>query len=596
MTGTLRQNKTESAKDLPQLHADCKNISQPLMALETIRQGDNQKAFDSNKAREQQCIDWLTLKKKPVKRSINSVALIGVINGVLVIVQAALLAYVFQQIIIEQQDWKQLINCFILLSVVFLFRSLCSYYFQTLGFKVAVNVKRSVREELLNKFSLLGPAYVKEHQSGELAATTLEHTNALERYFSRYLPQKIVVFVLPLIMIAVVMPVNWVVGIIFLITGPLIPIFMALVGMGAASANRNQFLLMARMNGYFLDRLQGLATLKLFGQAESELQNIKHVANGFREKTMVVLRIAFLSSAVLEFFSAVAVALVAVYVGLGLLGLISFGPAIDINLQEALFVLLLAPEFFNPLKQLAVHYHDKAAAIGAADHILKILEQDHASEPDRQDVNIGFCIELINVFKSYQKKQVLKSLSLQINAGEKIALMGESGAGKTTLFNLLLGFEQATHGLVLINGEQVSRQNALKNIAWAGQQVHIFYATIKDNISLLNPEISEQHIDTAVTAAGVAEYSMHLDKGLLTLVGEKGYGLSGGQVQRIGLARAFVKNASIILLDEPTANLDQQTKTKLLDDIESIFKDKTLVIATHDPDVMARMDRVIVLK
>lgn len=596
MTGALRQNKTEKAIDVPQVHTACENISQPLMALETIRQRDNQKAYDSNNAREQQCADWLTRKKKVLSRLINVVALIGIINGVLIIVQAALLAYVFQQLIIEQQYWHQLMNCFILLTVVFSFRSLCSYFYQILGFKVAVAVKREVREELLNKIELLGPAYVKQHQSGELAATTLEYTNALEGYFARYLPQKIVVAVLPLIMIAVVMPVNWVVGIIFLITGPLIPIFMALVGMGAASANRNQFLLMARMNGYFLDRLQGLLTLKIFGQTENELQNIKLVANNFREKTMAVLRIAFISSAILEFFSAVAVALVAVYVGLGLLGLIHFGPAIDINLQEALFVLLLAPEFFNPLKQLAVHYHDKAAAIGAADHILKVLEQEPVRKAEKQAVNSEFCIELINVSKSYQQKNVLKTLSLQIKAGEKIALMGESGVGKTTLFNLLLGFELATHGQILIHGKQVSRHNAEKNIAWAGQQVHIFYATITDNISLLNPQISQQQIYAAADAAGVTEYSKHLDKGLLTRVGEKGYGLSGGQVQRIGLARAFVKNADIVLLDEPTAHLDQQTKTKLLDDIASIFMDKTLLIATHDLDVMAKMDRVIVLR
>jgi len=561
-----------------------------------MSQHENQNAYDANSARESDCAKWLNARKKAVSRLINIVALTGIINGALVIFQAGLLAYVFQQLIIEQQHWNQLISCFILLSVVFVFRSLCSYYFQVLGFKVAVNVKRSVRKELLNKISLLGPAYVKQQQSGELTAATLEQVEALEGYFARYLPQQIIVSVLPLIMIAVVMPVNWVVGIIFLITGPLIPLFMALVGMGAASANRDQFLVMARMNGYFLDRIQGLVTIKLFGQSENELQNIKHVANSFREKTMAVLRIAFLSSAVLEFFSAVAVALVAVYVGLGLLGLINFGPAIDISLQEALFVLLLAPEFFNPLKQLSVHYHDKAAAIGAADNILRVLEQDSPGESDKQTVKSGFCIELKNVSKAYRQKQVLKTLNLQIKAGEKIALMGESGVGKTTLFNLLLGFEQATHGLVLINGEQASRQHAEKNIAWAGQQPSIFYATIKDNISLLNPEISQQQIDTAATAAGVAEYSEHLDKGLLTLIGEKGYGLSGGQVQRIGLARAFVKNAAIVLLDEPTAHLDQLTKTKLLDDIESIFKNKTLLIATHDPEVMARMDRVIVLK
>ena len=567
-----------------------------LIAEETILQRDNEKAFDANNAREKQCYEWLKSKKKTVARLINTVALVGILNGVLVIIQSALLAVIFQQLIIDKQQWTQLYSYFIFLTVIFIFRSLCSYYFQVLGYKVAVRVKRSVREQLLNKFSRLGPAFIKQQHTGELAACTLEHTEALEGYFSRYMPQQMIVSLLPLIMIAVVMPVNWVVGLIFLITGPLIPVFMALVGMGAASANRNQFLAMARMNGYFLDRLQGLATLKLFGQAKAELNTISMVATGVRNKTMAVLRIAFLSSAVLEFFSAVAVALVAVYVGLGLLGLIHFGPAIDISLQEALFVLLLAPEFFNPLKQLSTYYHDKAAAVGAADHILRILEQNHVNEAEESQVNKStFCIELQNVSKSYQQKEVLKAINVQIKKGEKIALTGESGIGKTTLFNLLLGFEEASKGHVLIGGLKVTRQNAEKLISWAGQQSTIFYATIKDNISLLDDSISYQQIESAADAAGVTEYSMHLEKRLETLIGEKGYGLSGGQVQRIVLARAFVKNAPIVLLDEPTAHMDRDTKIKLLDVIDYLFRDKTLIIASHDPQVIARMDRIVSL-
>lgn len=233
--------------------------------LETLLQSDNQQAFDSNKEAEKNCVEWLKSQKKTVNPAINKVAMIGIVNGFLVILQSALLAFVFHQLIIERQPWNQLISSFIWLTVIFISRSVCSYYYQVVGFKVAITVKRSVREQLLNKFSLLGPAYVKQQHSGELAATTFEHTEALENYFSRYIPQQIIVVVLPLIMIAVVMPINWVVGIIFLITGPLIPLFMALVGMGAASANRSQFLVMARMNGYFLDRLQGLSTLKIFG-------------------------------------------------------------------------------------------------------------------------------------------------------------------------------------------------------------------------------------------------------------------------------------------------------------------------------------------
>lgn len=554
----------------------------------------NQQAFDTNQQREIHCATWLKEQKKSVKHLIYKTALAGITQGVLIILQSALLAIVFHQLVIENQQWKQLTDYMIGLGFIFLFRSVFSYFLQTWGYQVSVVVKRSVREALLNKFSSLGPAYINQQDSGELAATSLEQTEALEGYFSRYLPQQIIVSVLPLIIIIVVFPVNWIVAIIFLVTGPLAPLFMALIGMGAASANRNQFLAMARMSSYFLDRLQGLSTLKLFGQAEKELISIAKIADSFRETTMEVLRIAFLSSAILEFFSAVAVALVAVYVGLGLLGLVHFGPAVDISLQEALFVLLLAPEFFNPLKQLAANYHDKAAAIGAADHILKVLEQQEIEHEFNEDhAESDFCIEFQNVYKSYQQKPVLKAINLQIKAGEKIAIIGESGVGKTTLFNLLLGFEPATEGKVFINGKKITRENAEQNIAFAAQQSTIFYASIQDNISLWDATLSEQKIQAAADAAGVTAFSRHLEKDLLTWVGERGYGLSGGQVQRIALARAFVKNAPIVLLDEPTAHLDSDTKIKLLDAIDQLFKDKTLIIASHDPMVIERMNRSV---
>lgn len=555
---------------------------------------DNHQAYDANSAREKHCVDWLKAKKKSTGRLRYLLALIGILNGILVIIQSALLAYLFHQLVIEKQLWTEEFNIFIILICIFVCRSLCHYSFQTVGFEVAATIKRSVRTALFNQFSELGPAYTKQQQSAELATTTLENVEALEGYYARYLPQQTIATVLPIIMIAVVMPVNWVVAIIFCVTGPLIPVFMALVGMGAASANRSQFLAMARMSAYFLDRIQGLTTLKLFGQAETELQNIRSVSSAFSEKTMEVLRIAFLSSAVLEFFSAVAVALVAVYVGLGLLGLIRFGPANEISLQEALFVLLLAPEFFNPLKQLAAHYHDKAAAIGAADHILKVLEQ---SQPIGEEKNghksSDFCIELQNSAKFYQQKKIFEDLNIEIKAGEKIALIGESGVGKSTLFNVLLGFEQVTAGKVYIKGELACRQQAIRNITWAGQQSTIFYATIKDNITLFNSKLSDEDVDKAAKAAGVTDFSQYLDEGLSTMVGEQGFGLSGGQVQRIALARAFVNDKPIVLLDEPTAHLDKATKIQLLDVIDHVFKDKTLIIASHDSDVIHRMERVI---
>ncbi|MGZ5526815.1 MAG: ABC transporter ATP-binding protein/permease, partial [Methylomonas sp.] len=316
-----------------------------------------------------------------------------------------------------------------------------------------------------------------------------------------------------------------------------------------------------------------------------------------REKTMAVLRIAFLSSAVLEFFSAVAVALVAVYVGLGLLGLVHFGPAVNISLSEALFVLLLAPEFFMPLRQLAINYHDRAAALGATDAILAILEQkvDTQHSGESQAGKTGL-IKFNHVSKSYGKRQVLTDINLHIAAGEKIALVGESGAGKTTLLNLLLDFEAPSEGQVWLNGQTVNREQAASDIAWIGQNAYIFHGSIKDNIALPDPDATEQSIINAAQAAGVTEFSAQLPEGLLTQIGERGYGLSGGQVQRIGLARAFLKNADIVLLDEPTANLDAANKKLLLDVIDRLFIDKTLIIASHDPEVIHRMGRQIALQ
>jgi ATP-binding cassette subfamily C protein CydD len=561
-----------------------------------LTEAENQRYFDEHKHREKICAQWLKSQTKTVRSTVMLASTAGIINGLGIMAQAALFAFLLDSIIFTQPNWQDLITPLLALSAVFTIRSLAVYWQQTSGFEAGAKIKTQLRAQLAERFAQLDSATLKQQQSGALATLALEQVEALEPYFSRYLPQQTIAGVLPVLMIAVVMPFNWVVGLILLFTAPLVPLFMALIGMGAAAAQRSQFLAMSRMSGYFLDRLQGLPTLKLFGQAEQEVENINRIADNFRQTTMSVLRIAFMSSAVLEFFSAVAVALVAVYTGLSLLGFIHFGPE-NVSFRLALFVLLLAPEFFNPLRQLAVFYHDRAAALGAADLLIPYLTNvpTQALIPTKQSPS-NYLLEFRQVGKSYGQRTVLTDINFTVNRGEKCALVGASGAGKSTLCHLLLGFESASTGQIYLNGQPLTQALATQAIAWGGQQAHIFCGSIIDNITLGNPLASTLEITAAAQAAGVTEFSVRLPDGLQTQIGERGFGLSGGQVQRILLARVFLKNTDIVLLDEPTASLDATNKKLLLDTIATLFKDKTVIIASHDAEVIARMDRQLVLQ
>ncbi len=563
-----------------------------------VTQTRNQQAFDRQKKRNQYCLSWLKQLKQNCRKQHRKTVAIGVLNGLLIIVQAFLLALILHHLVIEKANWLAIQDYAIMLVLVIVLRSICIYAYQVSGFAAAQRIRQTIHQQLLDKLYSLGPFGLKNHHSAQLAAIIQQQTEAIDPYFSRYLPQQAIVVVVPLLIMFTAFYVNWVVGCILLVTGPLVIVFMALIGMGAESASRNQFLEMERMGAFYLDRIQGLTTLKLFGRVALELESIGKVAEVFKTKTMAVLRIAFISSAVLEFFSAVAVALVAVYVGLGLLGLIHFGPAQDISLQQALFVLLLAPEFFLPLRQLAVHYHDKASAVAAADRILTILEQSPGVVDESKaeaKKHSDYAIEINNLSKSFSERMILNNITLKINPSDKYVLMGESGAGKSTLLRILMGLELPDSGTVIIHGAPCQREWAARHIAWISQNPRLFNASIADNISLFNEQISKQAIATAAYAAGVTEFSDSLPDKLETMIGENGYGLSGGQLKRIALARAFLKDCDIILLDEPTAHLDDASKKQLLDKVIELFANKTVIIASHDSMVMEYMDHYLML-
>jgi ATP-binding cassette, subfamily C, bacterial CydD len=391
-------------------------------------------------------------------------------------------------------------------------------------------------------------------------------------------------------------------GVILTVAGPFVPLTMALIGMKAADESRRQFRTLARMSAYFLDRLQGLTTLRLFGRAEAEVDNIAQAADAFRDGTMRVLRIAFLSSASLEFFASVAVAVVATYVGLGLLGHIGWGTAPRLTLFSGLFVLLMAPDFFQPLRMLAAYYHDRMAAIGAAEGLAEMLdappEEVAAGTAPMPAGALDIVFDDVSVAFEGGARSAIQGVSLRIAPGDHIALTGMSGAGKSTLLSLLLGFRRPDSGRILINGTDLAAidpEDLRRRIAWIGQAPVLFHGTLRDNIRLGRPDADDAAVDRAAAEARVTESAAALPQGLDTPIGERGHGLSGGQAQRIALARAFLKDAPLVLLDEPTASLDRDTEAEILESIRRLARSRTALVATHSPAAMAIASRRIVL-
>jgi len=527
----------------------------------------------------------------------------GVADGLLLIGQAALLALVLHAAIIEGAPRSALWGPLGGLLAIYLGRAGLAWLGEVAGFAAAARVKAALRDEVQARLARLGPAFLADRSSGAVAATAVEQVEAVEGFFARYLPQMALAALVPLAILAVVFPVDWVVGLLFLLTAPLIPMFMAIVGMGAAAASRRQFKVLERMSGHFLDRLQGLTTLKLFNMARHELETIRDVSDEFRRRTMSVLKLAFLSSAVLEFFSSVAIAMVAIYVGFALLGLIGFGAADGMTLYVGLFVLLLAPDFFLPLRRLAASYHDRAAAVAAAQGLIEILEAPLPPEPARPTPlprldRAGLAFEGVTLRFDGRDRPALDGVGFRMEPGERVALAGPSGSGKSTAIRLALGFHRPDLGHVRLNGVDLAEadlEDWRRAIAWIGQSPHLFHGTLADNILLGQPDADAAAVAAAAEQARVADFARDLPRGLDTLVGERGHGLSGGQAQRVALARAFLKDAPLLLLDEPTGNLDAENEALVLEAIGRLAEGRTVLLATHSPAGIIGMDRVLTL-
>lgn len=439
-----------------------------------------------------------------------------------------------------------------------------------------------------------------------MSTLLLEQVEALDGFVARYLPQMALAVGLPLIILLFVLPQNWAVTLIFLVSAPLIPLFMALVGVKAAEANRRNFQALANLGAYFLDVVQGLSTLRLFQRSQGEAERIQRVSEEFRLRTMQVLRLAFLSSAVLEFFASVSIAITAVYLGFSFLGELDFGYwDHPVTLEQALFLLLLAPEFYLPLRELGTHYHARQEAVGAADRLIDLLDEVEqaplrgtAPLPSAEG-GLALQLEAVSLTWPGSGAPLFSELELSVAAGEHVAIMGPSGVGKSTLMNLLLGFYSPDGGRVRVQGvplNELDPEAWLGAVAWVSQQTTLFPGTLRENLLLAAPDASEQALKDACRRAHADAFIQAMPQGLDTRVEEGGAGLSGGQIQRIALARAFLKDAPVLLLDEPTANLDLESEQLVVAALAELSRGRTVLTLTHRRDTAAGADRVLQLE
>jgi ATP-binding cassette, subfamily C, bacterial CydD len=552
---------------------------------------------------------WLKQQTAAARLPLMLTVGLGFAAGLCVIGQSWLLATILYRAIVEGAAPETLLPLLIAMGAVLLLRAVLMGLAEQTGLRAALKVKTALRQQLLARIAAAGPEFVTATGSGRLVSAAYDQIEALDNYIARYLPQRLLAGLVPFAIVAVVLPLNWIAGLILLGTAPLIVMLMALVGLGAASASKRQMLALERLSGYFADRLRGLDTLRLFGQADAELQRVRRIADDFRSRTMSVLRLGFLSSAVLEFFSAISIALLAVNIGLALLGLLTFGPLKDITLYAGLFILLLAPEFYLPLRQLGQYYHDRATALAAADSMMELEQlaaaEPHAIAPPETFPKAPATIRFEQVGLTYdleqagQGRMALEGIDLELRMGECLALVGASGSGKSSLLKLLLGFTAASEGRISLDGLGLGDElplNALRqHAAWIGQRTHLFRDTIAGNIALGRPDATRAEIEAAAERAGVMAFAARHRLGLDTMLDATGGGVSGGEAQRIALARAFLADRPILLMDEPTAHLDRATTASVIAGLRELIPGRLVIAATHTPAVLALADRVICL-
>ena len=547
----------------------------------------------TDKTRSQRSRHWLTRQQQAVRPLLQGAVAAGMLGGVAIAAQMGLMAWLVHALLIDVAPAHSLWPAMAALLLAVLLRVLAAAVQERLGQLASAKVRQQVRGELSALWARLGPVRLAALPSASLTNQWVEQVDALDGYYARYLPQQWLAALVPLMLVALVFWLDWLAALFLLLAAPLIPLFMALVGMHAERISQRHVLQAGRMAGQFLDRVRNLTSLQLFGQVERSVSRIEEATQAYRKVTMETLRVAFLSSAVLEFFASVAIAVVAMYIGFGLLGYISYGPSPSLTLFSGLFILLLAPEFFQPLRSLAQHYHDRAAALAAADALAE-LEALGSTIPEltaQQPGGDANGITVQNLQLGYVGRGlILRDVNLSIKAGEVVALVGPSGSGKSSLLHCLAGFIQPDAGHISLFGRPPGEQP----LAWMGQRPFLIKGSWADNLRLTAPHADAAALQRALAAVGLSKLLAAQPQGLDSLLDESGRGLSGGQAQRLALARVWLNDAVLVLLDEPTASLDEESEADVVKALQALAAaGRTVVIATHHPALMHMADRVV---
>ena len=523
---------------------------------------------------------------------------VGALSTVLVIAQAALFARVISGVFVGGEDLADVRSELAALVAVAGGRGLTTAGFEIAGRVGAARVMAGLREQLVRKLLRERPGGLADEQSGELAAVAVQGVEALEPYFARYLPQLVLAALTPLAILAWVLPRDWQAAAILAVTLPLIPLFMVLIGGLAERRTRARWQTLALLSARFLDTVGGLETLRAFGRADDQEEAIGASSDAYRRTTLETLRIAFLSALVLELLAMLGTALVAVTVGVQL-------AAGDLGLEAGLTVLLLAPELYAPVRQLGAQFHASADGLAAAGRILAVLDLPPSAEvparpvraPDPRHAPVAF--EGVGFAYPRTSAPALADVWLTVEPGETVALVGSSGSGKTTLLGLLLRLADPETGRIACGGVDLRAVDARawrQTIAWVPQRPTIVAATVADNIRLADPVASNRRVREAAAAAGVLELAERLPEGLETRIGEGARRLSAGQARRVALARAFLHDAPLVLLDEPTAHLDAASATHVEDALDRLLRGRTALLAVHRPALARRADRVVELR